>query len=89
MSEPIPNKDHDPAKDGQAMAKQVGQAFNYWVWPKKPLSPFPKSGPGAQNLGTATQKMVNKISSKASKASKSQAKSRFRKHRPGSVNNFE
>ena len=88
MSEPVPNKDHDPAEDGHVMAQQVGQAFQYWPWPKKPLSPFPKSGPGSQP-GAATQRMVNKVSSKASKASKSQAKSRSKKHRPGSVNNFE
>lgn len=87
MPDSVPNKDHDPAEDGQSMAKQVGQAFNYWVWPKKPLSPFPKDGAGAARPEFA----------KASKAAPRQASTRISrsagrskgKRRSGSVNNFE
>lgn len=52
------NKDHDPAKDAQSMMGQVTTAFNYWPWPKKPLSPFPKgsTAPGAK---AAAPKLAN------------------------------
>jgi hypothetical protein len=86
--EPVPDKNHDPAEDGQSMAKQVGQAFNYWVWPKKPLSPFPKDGAGATRpqFAKASRPGQRQASTRITRTAPGKSKS---KKRIGSVNNFE
>jgi len=90
MNEKNPEQAPKPMLPTVAAELGIGIPKNtsLWIWPKKPLSPFPKDGAGATSpqFAKASRPGQRQASTRISRGT---GKGKPVKKRLGSVNNFE